>query len=117
MSNIGTRLRELREGKKLSQGHIEKRSGLLRCYLSRCENGHTVPSIDTLEKWTRALGVPLYQLFYTGNGSPNFIEGKKAEKLMPKDKKFLEQFVQVLPGVSERDRKLILNQARQMSAR
>ena len=52
---IGDRLRELRAGKKLSQGDIEKRTGLLRCYISRVENGHTVPAIETLEKIARAL--------------------------------------------------------------
>jgi Uncharacterized protein conserved in bacteria len=61
---IGERLREIREVKKLSQGDIEKRTGLLRCYVSRVENGHTVPAIETLEKMARALEVPLYQLFY-----------------------------------------------------
>src|SRR5215470_3686435 len=61
---IAERLRELREVKKLSQGEIEKRTGLLRCYISRVENGHTVPAIETLEKLARALEVPMYQLFY-----------------------------------------------------
>src|SRR5579885_589585 len=59
---IADRLRALREGKKLSQGDIEKRSGLLRCYISRVENGHTVPTVGTLEKRARALEVPLYRL-------------------------------------------------------
>jgi hypothetical protein len=47
----------------MSQGDVEKRTGLLRCYISRVENGHTVPSVDTLEKMTRALEVPTYRLF------------------------------------------------------
>jgi transcriptional regulator with XRE-family HTH domain len=68
---IGDRLRELRDAKKLSQGDIEKRTGLLRCYISRVENGHTVPAIETLEKLARALEVPLYQLFYEGKEPPN----------------------------------------------
>src|ERR1700675_1225894 len=67
---IGDRLREMREGKKLSQGDIEKRTGLLRCYISRVENGHTVPAIETLEKLARALEVPLYHLFYDGEEPP-----------------------------------------------
>ena len=58
---ISDRLRELREERKLSQGDIEKRTGLLRCYISRVENGHTVPAIETLEKLARALEIPLYQ--------------------------------------------------------
>jgi transcriptional regulator with XRE-family HTH domain len=54
---IGDRLRDMREQKKLSQGDIEKRTGLPRCYISRVENGHTVPAIETLEKLARALEV------------------------------------------------------------
>ena len=59
---IGNRLKELRESNQLSQGDIEKRTGLLRCYISRVENGHTVPAVSTLEKMARALEVPLYRL-------------------------------------------------------
>src|SRR4029077_9843173 len=63
---IGNRLKELRDSKQLSQGDIEKRTGLLRCYISRVENGHTVPSVETLEKLARALEVPMYRLFHEG---------------------------------------------------
>ena len=66
---IGDRLKELRESKELSQGDIEKRTGLLRCYISRVENGHTVPAIETLEKMARALEVPMYRLFHEGEAA------------------------------------------------
>src|SRR6476646_9452428 len=82
---IGDRLRELREEKKLSQGDIEKRTGLLRCYISRVENGHTVPAIETLEKMARALEVPLYQLFYDGEEPPklpNLLKRKTSADLV-----------------------------------
>jgi hypothetical protein len=49
----------------------QKRTGLLRCYISRVENGHTVPSVDTLEKLARALEIPMYQLFHSGTASPD----------------------------------------------
>jgi transcriptional regulator with XRE-family HTH domain len=81
---IGDRLRELREGKKLSQGDIEKRTGLLRCYISCVENGHTVPAIETLEKLARALECPLYQLFYEGEEPPqlpNLLKGKSSHDM------------------------------------
>jgi len=68
---IGDRLRLLREEKKLSQGDVEKRTGLLRCYISRVENGHTVPAIETLEKLARAMEIPMYQLFYDGEQPPS----------------------------------------------
>src|SRR5216117_2650793 len=72
------RLRAIREKKDLSQGDIEKRTGLLRCYISRVEKGHTVPSIETLQKMDRALEVPMYQLFYHGETPPEI-------PLLPKD--------------------------------
>ena len=67
---IGERLRALGEENKFSQGEVEKRAGLLRCYISRVENGHTVPAVETLEKFARALKVPMYQLFYEGEELP-----------------------------------------------
>jgi transcriptional regulator with XRE-family HTH domain len=67
---IGERLRALREEKTFSQGEVEKRTGLLRCYISRVENGHTVPAVETLEKFAHALEVPMYQLFCEDEESP-----------------------------------------------
>jgi len=64
-------VRENREAKKLSQGDVEHRTGLLRAYISRVENGHTVPAVETLEKFARALEVPIYQLFYEGSKAPS----------------------------------------------
>jgi transcriptional regulator with XRE-family HTH domain len=60
---VGERLKAIRKSKQLRQVHIERMTGLLRCYVSRVENGYTVPSIETLEKWTRALDISLSQLF------------------------------------------------------
>src|SRR5215467_4540036 len=76
---IGNRLRALRESKNLSQGDIEKRTGLLRCYISRVENGHTVPAIETIEKLARALEVPLYQIFYDGDEPPATLDLPKTK--------------------------------------
>ncbi len=76
---IGERLRAIREAKKLSQGDVEHRTGLLRAYISRLENGHTVPAVETLEKFARALEVPMYQLFYESNKAP-----QPVPKLRPK---------------------------------
>ena len=76
---IGDRIRLLRETKKLSQGDIEKRTGLLRCYISRVENGHTVPAIETLEKLARAMEVPLYQLILRWRGAARAAESSEEE--------------------------------------
>jgi transcriptional regulator with XRE-family HTH domain len=121
---IADRLREMREAKKLSQGDIEKRTGLLRCYISRVENGHTVPAIETLEKMARALEVPLYQLFYDGEEPPklpNPLRGKSPDDLAwgssGKDARFLRKLRRLLGKSSEQDRKLILHMAQKMAVR
>src|SRR5215813_547276 len=69
--NIGETIRNYRLQKGMSQGDIEKRTGLLRCYLSRVENGHTIPSLDTLSKIATAMDLPLGQFFtdHFSNGS------------------------------------------------
>ena len=82
---IGERLRALREVKKFSQGDMEKKTGLLRHYISRVENGHMVPAIETLEKFARALEVPMYQLFYEGEETPklpNLLKRKTTEDIL-----------------------------------
>jgi transcriptional regulator with XRE-family HTH domain len=76
---IGDRLRQLRESKNQSQGDIETKTGLLRCYVSRVENGHTAPAVETLEKFARALEVPMYQLFYEGTDGPSAARNRALE--------------------------------------
>jgi transcriptional regulator with XRE-family HTH domain len=119
---IGDRLRELREQKKLSQGHIEKRTGLLRCYISRVENGHTVPAIETLEKMARALEVPMYKLFYDGDKPPEvptFIKRKSSDEIAwgsgGKDARYLNKLRHLLGKSNEDDRKLILYTLQKMA--
>ena len=119
---IGDRLRARREEKKLSQGDIEKRTGLLRCYISRVENGHTVPAIETLEKMARALEIPLYQLFYDGEKPrplPLLPNRRTASDLdwgsSGKDARYLMKFRQQLSKMDEGDRRLLLFMAQKMS--
>jgi transcriptional regulator with XRE-family HTH domain len=121
---IGDRLREMREAKNLSQGDIEKRTGLLRCYVSRVENGHTVPAVETLEKLARAFEVPLYQLFYEGEEPPelpNLLKQKPSDDdawgSSGKDARFLKKLRRLLGKANEEDRKLILHLAQKLARR
>jgi transcriptional regulator with XRE-family HTH domain len=119
---IGDRLRALREDKQLSQGDVEKRTGLLRCYLSRVENGHTVPAIETLEKMARALEIPMYQLFYDGDEPPKLpnLPKHKDEDTWGstgKDARFLSKLRRLLGKANEQDRKLLLNMVQKMAGR
>ena len=119
---IGDRLRAMREEKHFSQGDIEKKTGLLRCYISRVENGHTVPAIETLEKMARALEVPMYQLFYDGEEPPklpNLPKRKSADDIAwgssGKDARFLSKLRRLLGKAEEADRKLLLYLAQKMA--
>ena len=119
---IGERLRVLREARNFSQGDIEKKTGLLRCYVSRVENGHTVPSVETLEKFARALEVPMYQLFYDGAEPPklpSLPKRKSADDIAwgrtGKDARWLYQFSRLLARTEESDRKLLMFMAQKMA--
>jgi transcriptional regulator with XRE-family HTH domain len=119
---IGDRLRAMREDKHFSQGDIEKKTGLLRCYISRVENGHTVPAIETLEKMARALEVPMYQLFYDGEEPPklpNLPKRKSSDDIAwgssGKDARFLSKLRRLLGKAEEADRKLLLYLAQEMA--
>ena len=118
---ISDRLRTIREQKDLSQGDIEKRTGLKRCYVSRVENGHTVPSIETLEKMARALEVPMYQFFYDGEeppAIPSLPKGISAGAVewgsSGESAKFFKRLHQLLSRLSADDRKLIMHMTFQL---
>jgi transcriptional regulator with XRE-family HTH domain len=123
---IGTKLRSLREEKGLSQGDIERNTGLLRCYISRIENGHTVPSLETLERFAGALDVPLYKLFFMGEGepsTPNLLLEKNLDELAQQpgnegeEARFLLQFKNLLGRLGDPDRDVLLTLAKKLAAR
>ena len=122
---IGIRLRKLREERKLTQGDIEKRTGLLRCYISRVENGHTVPSLETLERLAAAMEIPLYQLFYEGERPPdlpNLTQRKSTDELAmeipaDRDSRFFQKVRRLLGDINDRDRRLLLYMAQKLANR
>jgi len=123
---IGTRLRQLREQKQMSQGDIEERTGLLRCYVSRVENGHTVPSLETLERFAGVLDVPLYQLFFSGEEAPptpSLTPRKTLEEMTGdsgengEDAQFLLKIRNLLARLAEPDRDVILSLAKRLATR
>src|SRR5260370_21434796 len=119
---IGKRLRELREEKKLSQSDIEKRTGLLRCYISRVENGHTVPAVETLEKMARALELPLYHLMYDGDKTPEApiaiaSNGDRSQTWGRggKEARYLQKLRRLGSNMHANDRKLLLHMVQKMA--
>jgi transcriptional regulator with XRE-family HTH domain len=119
---IGQKLRELRESKKLSQGDVEKRTGLLRCYTSRVENGHTVPSVDTLERYARALEVPLYRFFTDGRPVkvPKLLGSEEIENLWGssnQERSELRALAKALSRMDDPDRRLFMSMAQRMTKR
>jgi len=101
---IGTTIRAHRLQKGLSKGDIEKKTGLLRCYLSRVENGHTVPSLDTLSKIALALDMPISQFFTDDALGPQL----NTQKLSDEELRFLTQIRRYSANLNESDRKLLL---------
>jgi transcriptional regulator with XRE-family HTH domain len=123
---IGPRLRQLREERGLSQGDIEERVGLLRCYISRVENGYKSPSLKTLEKFAVALGVPLYKLFYDGEAPPSPLRIASDRALKdPGDldtaakpsshSRFLQELSSLWDRIGDFEQKILLNMATQLA--
>jgi transcriptional regulator with XRE-family HTH domain len=113
---IGERIRLLREQKGFSQGVIEKRSGMLRCYISRVENGHTVPSLETMEKFARALEVPLHQFFYEGAEPPvTAMPTSQDVALQPVRHSTLGKFAELFTKLTEQDQKFLVRTAERLS--
>jgi transcriptional regulator with XRE-family HTH domain len=109
--NIGVTIRGFRLQKGLSQGDIEKRTGLLRCYLSRVENGHTVPSLETLQKIAQALDLPLSHFF-----SEDPIKEASGVALSEDEIRFLTQVQRYAANLTESDRRLLLAMVRKFAA-
>lgn len=118
---IGRKLKKLREDRNLSQGDVEKRTGLLRCYTSRVENGYTVPSVETLEKYARALEVPLYRFFTDDravkglvltakNGNDSARWGERG-----RERRELRLFAKALSRMNSRKQKLLFAMAQRMA--
>jgi transcriptional regulator with XRE-family HTH domain len=123
---IGTRLRQLRNQKGLSQGDIENSTGLLRCYISRVENGHTVPSLETLERFAAALDVPMYQLFFDNEetaSTPHLTPRQSLEELMRDDGKrghdarFLFKLRTLVERIGQPEREVLLILAKKLATR
>lgn len=110
---VGERIKSLRESKGMSQGDIERETNLLRCYTSRVENGHTVPSVETLEKFARALGVEMYELFMDPDTIP--AKAKATGSITSNghgiDRTFLP-FRKIIEELSKPERRILLSAMR-----
>jgi transcriptional regulator with XRE-family HTH domain len=120
---IGETICKFRESKGLSQGGVERRTGLRRHYVSRVENGHTIPNIETLEKFASALEIPLYRFFYEGKERPVKLDlpstkgSRRAWGAKGKELEYLREFAKALSRIDERDRRLLMGVAYRMAAR
>jgi transcriptional regulator with XRE-family HTH domain len=110
--NIGETIRNYRLRKGMSQGDIEKRTGLLRCYLSRVENGHTIPSLDTLAKIASAMELPLGQFFSEPQSNGN----RGLPPLTEDEVRFLTQIRRYSSNLNDSDRKLVIAMVKKMAA-
>ncbi|WP_334266222.1 helix-turn-helix domain-containing protein [Edaphobacter sp. HDX4] len=109
--NIGNTIRGYRLQRGMSQGDIEKRTGLLRCYLSRVENGHTVPSLETLQKIARALDLQLAEFF-----AEEIVSKEMSPLRLDEDEiRFLTQVQRYSANLSENDRRLLLAMVRKFA--
>ena len=106
--DLGDSIRKIRHTKGLSQGEMQKRTGILRSYLSRVENGHTTPSLATLQRLASAMEVTLAD-FFSPEGSPS----APVEADGPRD--YLEELKSYLPQLSPEQRQELLEMVKKMA--
>ena len=116
--DVGDRRKQFRELRGLSQGKIEELTGLPRSYISRVENGHIIPSVKTLQRFARALDMPLYQLLYEGEKPPKSLKTQAQEiddwASRGKGRRTFLKLQNALQKMSESDRALLVYMAAKM---
>jgi transcriptional regulator with XRE-family HTH domain len=120
--NIGERVRSIRQSRKMSQGDVERRTGLLRCYISRVENGHTVPSVETLEKIARAFDLKIYHILYESDQPPAVTVSRRIVR-SPNGwgsrgtfARYMSRLTRLLPELKDDERSLLLYALGRMTA-
>ena len=107
--NLGESIRKIRQARGISQGEMQKRTGILRSYLSRVENGHTVPSFATLQRLAGAMGVTLSD-FFSPEGAPPLSSGSGDS-----GGEYLRELKNLLPQLSAEQRQQLLDTVKQMA--
>ncbi len=97
-------------------------TGLLRCYISRVENGHTVPAVANLEKMARALEVPMYKLFHEGEAAASIRKLKRPTNTdawgnTGDDAAYLSKLCKLLAKMEQDDQELLLHVAQKVAKR
>ena len=107
--NLGVSIRKIRQTKGISQGEMQKRTGILRSYLSRVENGHTVPSFATLQRLAGALGVTLSDFFSPDGAQPSAVGSGDSGS------DYLRELKNLLPQLTADQRRQLLDMVKQMA--
>lgn len=112
---VGKRIKALREYRGLTQGSLEKKTGLLRCYISRVEHEHLTPSLETLEKFAEALDVPLYAFFCDDENTLVAVARVCGQAISRQDQELIAQLARLLPRISSPDRQFLMRTAERLS--
>lgn len=75
--NIGKSIKELRKRNNLTQVNFAKAIGVTGSYVSLIESGKKKPSLDVLEKISKALSTPLPVIFWFSVETTDIKEEKK----------------------------------------
>jgi transcriptional regulator with XRE-family HTH domain len=96
---------------------------MLRHYISQVENGHTTPSLETLQRFAGVLDVPLYALFLERQYALPIEEGSTSSPAVcantfpaSKDEGAFAEFRSLAKAMTKSDRDLILRLARRLAA-
>jgi transcriptional regulator with XRE-family HTH domain len=93
---VGERLRELREKKKMSRKALAEASGISRGHLSELERGKVIMAIGTLARLATALRVPPFRLCLVPKDEPQVVVIDEALALAGGDTKKAAKLIRAL---------------------
>lgn len=114
--NLGEAIKNIRTAKGLSQGEMQKRTGILRSYLSRVENGHTVPSLATLQRLASAMGVALSDFFSPNGQTAEGVPATPAPAANDPASQYLTELKTLLPQLTSQQRDQLLDMVKDMAS-
>lgn len=74
-TNIGTRLKQLRESQGISVTSLAAKAGVSPGLISQIEGNYTIPSLDTLEKISEIMGTTLHYFLLENKDVENLLAG------------------------------------------
>jgi transcriptional regulator with XRE-family HTH domain len=98
---LGTRIKEVRRARRLTQEKLSEKAGISTRYLSRLEVGKQTPSIDTLVKIAKGLSIEVWELYdFAPHGTVKELKAAARKLLDELDEQKLRLVIKIVRAIA-----------------